>query len=153
MKGLYSTTGCIYIYIAEGGINENIVAVETGYKDSSKDHFYWSRGMTEEASTLYRRERACGCHPCLKTIPEECELVTGSGLESGVNPQGTQVKLFSAKTSAEARHTRNARNPLPEFCKSLKVENNVIVRIADEEREINPDEDYFVARIEERANN
>ena len=39
-KGLYSTSDYIYMYIAEGGIDEQIVAVESGYKDSSKDHFY-----------------------------------------------------------------------------------------------------------------
>ena len=84
-------------------------------------------------------------------IPEECVLVPGSSFEAGVNPQGSQVKLYSARKTAEVRHTRNARNPLPEFCKSLKIEDNIIVRIADEEREINPDEEYFIARIEEKA--
>ena len=33
----------------------------------------------------------------------------------------------------------------------MKAGNNVVVRIAKEKREMNPDEEYFVAEIEERA--
>ena len=49
------------------------------------------------------------------------------------------------------RHTQNARNPCQEFCAGLKVGDNIVVRIADEEREMNPDEEYFVCKIEEKA--
>ena len=33
----------------------------------------------------------------------------------------------------------------------LKVGRIVVLRIAEEEREMNPDEEYFVAKMEERA--
>ena len=40
------------------------------------------------------------------------------------------------------------KNPLPGFCKNLKAGDNVIARVANEERIENQDEDYFVAKIE-----
>ena len=48
-------------------------------------------------------------------------------------------------------HNRNARNPLHEFCDALSVGDNVIVRVSKEEEDDNPDENYFVAKIEEIA--
>ena len=130
IKGLYLVTHYIHMFIAEDGI--------------SKDHFYWSKGASEEASSLHRRERACGCLPCLMMIPEECQMLQGSGMEAGTIPPGSTVRLEPANLPAKSRHTRNARNPLPEFCTGLKVGSNVVVRIAEEEREMNPDEEYFV---------
>mmetsp|Transcript_37338 Transcript_37338/g.67147 ORF Transcript_37338/g.67147 Transcript_37338/m.67147 type:complete len:148 (+) Transcript_37338:840-1283(+) len=56
-----------------------------------------------------------------------------------------------ARPTPELRHTRNARNPLPEFCKKLKLGDNIIVRVANEKRLLNADEEYFVAKIEEEA--
>ena len=151
MKGLYSTTDYIYMFIPEDGMNEKVVATNDGYSGSIKDHFYWSRGKSEEASKLYRRESACGCPPCLKMIPENCLLLPGSNLEEGTVPAGSTIRLDPAQPSPEARHTRNARNPLPDFCTGLKIGNNVVARIAEEERAINPDEEYFVAKVEVRA--
>ena len=151
MKGLYSVTHYIYMFIAEDGIDEKVVDVAAGYSGSSKDHFYWSKGASKEASSLHRRERACGCPPCFMMMPEKCQMLPGSGLEAGIIPPGSSVRLESANLPAESRHTRNARNPLPEYCMGLKVGSNVVVRIAEEEREMNPDEEYFVAKIEERA--
>ena len=55
--------------------------------------------------------------------------------------------IQSLRQVPASRHTRNARNPLPEFCNELKVGQNIIVRVSDEEREDNPDEEYFVAKI------
>ena len=73
-------------------------------------------------------------------------------LAAGTTPNVSTVKLYSARPAPEARHTRNARNPLPEFCSSLNIGNSIIVRSANkEEGEKNPDEDYFVVRIEEGA--
>ena len=51
----------------------------------------------------------------------------------------------------KCRHTRNARNPLPEFWEELRIGNNVIVGVSNEEREANPDEEYFIAKIVEKA--
>ena len=69
-------------------------------------------------------------------------------LAAGTTPKASSVKLYSAQPASEARHTRNARNPSPQFCSSLNVGNNIIVLVSNEERENSPDEDYFVARIE-----
>ena len=52
---------------------------------------------------------------------------------------------------SEAWHTRNTRNPLPEFCESLKIGTNFAVHVPPEERNENPDEEYFVANIKENA--
>ena len=72
-------------------------------------------------------------------------------LKAGTAPRGTYVKLYSAHPTAEARHTRNSRNPLPEFCNSLKVRDNISVWVHNNERARNPNEDYFVAKIEKGA--
>ena len=78
-------------------------------------------------------------------------MLPGSYLEAGIISPGSTLRLESAQLSAEARHTRNARNPLPEFCTGLKIGSNVVARIAEEERAMNPNEEYFVAKIEGRA--
>ena len=78
-------------------------------------------------------------------------MLPGSYLEAGIISPGSTLRLESAQLSAEARHTRNARNPLPEFCTGLKIGSNVVAQIAEEERAMNPDEEYFVAKIEGRA--
>ena len=84
-------------------------------------------------------------------MPENCQILPGSYLEASIISPGSTLRLESAQLSAEARHTRNARNPLPEFCTGLKIDSNVVARIAEEERVMNPDEEYFVAKIEGRA--
>ena len=58
-KGIYATTQYVYMFPPEDGIDHNIVAIDSGYSGSSKDHYFWSMGVTEEASRLSRRERAC----------------------------------------------------------------------------------------------
>ena len=78
-------------------------------------------------------------------------MLPGSGLEAGIIPPGSSVRLESANLPAESRHTRTARNPLPEYCMGLKVSKHVVVRIAEEEQEMNPGEEYFVAKVEEKA--
>ena len=72
-------------------------------------------------------------------------------MKAGTTPKASNVVLLPARPTPEIRHTRNARNPLPEFCKKLKVGDNVIVRVANEERLLNPDEEYFVAKVEQDA--
>ena len=151
MKGLYSSTGYVYMYIPEAGINVKIVATNDGYSGSSKDHYYWSKGKSEEASRLFRRERLCGCPPCLILMPRNCLMLPGNGLEAGTALPGSLVRLEPARPSLETCHTRNVRNPLPELCAGLKRGDNVAVRIAEEEEEDNPGEDYFVAMIEAKA--
>ena len=44
MKGLYSVTHYIYMFIAEDGIDEKVVDVAAGYSGSSKDHFLLVEG-------------------------------------------------------------------------------------------------------------
>ena len=64
-------------------------------------------------------------------------------------PKASNVVLLPALPTPEARHTRNVRNPLPEFCRKLRVGDNVIVCVTNEERLLNPDEEHFVAKIEQ----
>ena len=49
------------------------------------------------------------------------------------------------------RHTRNTRNPLSDFCEGLSDGENIIIWVSNEEEEDNPDEEYFVAKIKEKA--
>jgi len=122
-----------------------------GVNGSSKDHYYRSIGVTEEASRLTRRTRACGCRPCLQ-LEDTCTLtLDNTALAAGTTPRATTVKLYSARPTLAARHTRNARNPRPDFCTGLKIGGNVIVRASKEERNLNLNEDYFVAKIERKA--
>lgn len=151
-RGLYASTRYIFMYLPMDGIDEKIVSVEEGYSGSSKDHYYRSIGATDEASRLIRRERACGCRPSLRLVMDGCTLTkANTTLAAGTTPKARSVKLYSARPAPAARHTRNARNPLPEFCAGLTVGKNIIVRVSNEEREENLDEDYFVAKIEKRA--
>ena len=141
-RGFYATTQYVYMYMAENGMDEKIVSTEEGYKNSSKDHYYWSRGRTQESSRLLRRCRACGCQPCLKLDQEKCELTPARiELMAGTTPRGFDVVLYPSRPAPEARHTHSARNPLPRFCEGLSVGENIIVRLAAEERDINPDEE------------
>ena len=149
MKGLYATTRYIFMYIPEDAIDDKIVAVDSGYSGSSRDHYYRSVGATEGASRLMRRERACGCQPCLQLI-QGCKL-TPSLHKVATTPRETAVTLQSARPAPESRHTRNSRNPLPEFCEGMTIGMNVIVRVSHEEKEANTDEEYFAAKIEEKA--
>jgi hypothetical protein len=150
-RGLYAATMYIYMYIPEDGICENTVASDGGYRGSSRDHYYRSRGADVEVSRLVRRQRVCGCEPCLK-LQRGCALIPGNAdLLAAATPQALTVNIRPARAAPAARHTRNARNPLPEFSEGLEIGEDVIVRISNEEREDNPNEEYFVARIEERA--
>ena len=40
---------------------------------------------------------------------------------------------------------------MPRFCRKLKVGDNVIVRVANEDRLLNPKEDYFCVKMDEKA--
>ena len=75
----------------------------------------------------------------------------GSSLEAGIITPGSRVRLELANLPAESQHTRIARNSLPEYYMGLKVGSNIVVHIAEEERELNPEEEYFVSKIEERV--
>ena len=100
------------------------------------------------ASCLVQGEQVRGgilsenCHP---------DLCTG---DKSSKPKGTLKERAPSEViqllrqSSTTRHTRNARNPLPEFCMSLSVGENVIIRVSDEERNDNPNEEYFVAKVE-----
>ena len=91
MKGLYSSTGCVCMCMSEDGINVKIVATSDGYSGSSKDHYYWSQGKSEEASRLFCRERSCGCPPCLMLMPWNCLMLPRSGLEAGTTLPGLLI--------------------------------------------------------------
>ena len=151
MKGLYSTPGYLYMYMPEDGINVKIVETNDGYSGSSQDHYYWSRGKSKEASRLFRHERSCGCPLCVMLMPWNYLMLLGNGLEAGTILPGSLVRLEPARPSPETCHTRNVRNPLPEFYTGLKRGDNSVARIADKEKEIDPDEDYGVAVIEAKA--
>ena len=84
-------------------------------------------------------------------MPYNCLVLPGNGLESGTILPRSRVRLDPACPLPEACHTINARNPIPELSAGLKRCDNAVPRIAEEEKETNPDEDYFVAMIEAKA--
>ena len=139
------------MYLPEDAIDMTIVAADSGYSGSSNDHYYRSMGATIAASRLLRKERAYGCQPFLRLQPH-CTLTPASaGATTGTTPQATYVVIPPLRQAPTARHTRNTRNPLPEFCERLKAGSNVIVRVSEDEREFNPGEDYFIAKVEGKA--
>ena len=71
-------------------------------------------------------------------------MLQGSALEAGIIPSGSSVQLELVNLLSEFQHTRNARDLLPEYCTWLKVGSNVVVQIAEEKREINPDKEYVL---------
>ena len=118
------------MFIPEDAIDDKIVGVKEGYSGSSKDHYYCSIGATEEASRLFRRERACGCQACLK-LEDGCLLTpANSETKAGITPRGTTVILEPSRQTIDTHHTRGARNPLPEFCQGLKLGQNIVARVS-----------------------
>ena len=83
---------------------------------------------------LSRWERACGCQPCLRLEPGCTMTLENVELKAGTTANASNVVLVPARPTPEARHTRNARNPLPDFFTQLKAGDNIIVRLANEER-------------------
>ena len=150
-RGLYATTKYIYMYTPEDSINEKIVSCNQGYNGSSKDHYYQSMGATVEASRLIHRERACPCQPCFM-LKDGCTLTRENvDMKAGTTAMVKQVVLRPAGPAPEARHTRGNRNPIADFCVNLSIGQNVIVRVASEERGENPNENYFVAKIMQKV--
>lgn len=58
------------MYIPADAIDEKLVAVDVGYIGLSNDHYNrYLVTTTKETARLSRRERACGCQPCLGLQP------------------------------------------------------------------------------------
>ena len=72
-------------------------------------------------------------------------------LQSAKTAGATVVVPQSSRLTPAARHTWNARNPLPELCEESSVGDNIIVWVSKEEKADNPDKGYCVAKIEEKA--
>ena len=71
------------------------------------------RGLVR-LSSWERRQRACGCQPCIRLKPLQCELTpANTDVKAGTTPQSTTVSIKPLREAPEARHTRNSRNPLP----------------------------------------
>jgi len=83
------------MYLPEDAINESVVATNAGYSGLSRDHYYRSRGVTEEASRLMRRQRMCGCQYCLKLEDGRVLTPASSDLKVGVTPCSSTVKLYT----------------------------------------------------------
>ena len=123
------------MFLPEDAMNEAIVAADSGDSGSSKDHYYSSMGITIQAYRLLHRERSCGCWPCLELEPD-CSLTpVNANLTTGTTPQATSIVITPLCQTPAVRHTRNAGNPLPDFCESLKIDKTVVVRVSPEERD------------------
>ena len=82
------------------------------------------------------KTKACGAArikqeqgpPCLKMMPENCQMLPGNYLEAGIISMGSTLRLESPQLSAEGRHTRNARNPLPSILATKYSSSGFIAR-------------------------
>lgn len=70
-------------------------------------------------------------------------MPANSETKAGITPRGTTVILEPSRQTIDTRHTRGARNPLPEFCQGLKLGQNIVAHVSKEEKEDNPNEEYF----------
>ena len=102
VRGIYATTGNIYMYIPADAIDEKLVAVDVGYRGSSNDHYYRSMGATAENASLSKRGRACGCQPCLRLQPGCTMTPENIDLKAGTTAKATTVKLYPARPTPEA---------------------------------------------------
>ena len=74
-------------------------------------------------------------------------------LQSAKTAWATAVVLQSFRPALDTHHTWNVRNPLLGFCEGLSVGDNILVWVSEEEKADNPDEEYGVAKIEQKAMN
>ena len=125
-------------------IDDTIVAVNAGYSGSSKDHYYPFMGAPEEVSRVSHRECTCGCKPCLKLLSGLTLTRENSALMAGTTPRAHTEAVHPACPAPASCYTQNAR-------KRLSLGKNIIVQVCNEERADNPDEDYFVGKVEEKA--
>ena len=149
-SGLYSATKYLYMYVPDEAVDEavSLVDADTGYENSSKDHYYRSMGDDANVSKLFRRQRPCACDSCLRLKPNECLLTrSNADREASLTASGTVIRIGEAAPRAEPAGTRGRAKTLAEHSRGLAVGDNVIARIHPDERLINPDEEYFVARV------
>lgn len=139
--GLFSPDCYIYMYYPNDAFDGDTVSTEIGYKGSSKDFYYESRGNSIADSELVHRKTICTCKACLQQDISNCHLTSLFGRLQ----QNVRIPRSVPYTVPETRTGRT----LESFCDQLAKGTLVIVRIAGEERDTYADMDYFVARIEE----
>ena len=141
--GLFSTTDYIYLWYPENAFDDcSVVDAAKGYAGSSKDHFYVSKGrMTNDAALLHRQD-ICTCLPCLKGGKgdfRDCIL-------KDIFPLPKQVRI-KPRTITEVTCTRGG-GTLESFCEGLVKGEFVVARVDPSDRRKNPEEDYFVGRLQ-----
>lgn len=142
--GLFSATNYVYIYYPSDAFDEKkIVDAEKGYKGSSQDHFYVSKGTNANDAALLRRKDICTCLPCLKGGEhfKACLL-------KHIFPLPNEVRI-KPRSINEAATTRGGVT-LEDFCAKLATGDVVVARIHPSERAHHPEDDYFLGRLQEK---
>ena len=155
--GLYAATRYLYVYVPKEAVEDarSVVAAKEGYKDSSKDHYYRSVGAEMNTARLYRRRRPCACDVCLRIDRRgQCFLsMENADREAGLTPAGTSHKIGEALPPAPPADTRgtSTRRTAANIAEELTVGRDVVLRMHPDERRLNPDDEYFLGRVEEPA--
>ena len=139
--GLYSADNYVWMYYPDGFIDESITDTDNGYRGSSKDFFYASVGDSIETSNLKRRTRICPCNSCIEMKYDQCEIV------SLVGRKPTNVNILAA-SPVDQIETRGVES-LAKYCEKLNTRDYVLTRIASEDRNLYPNDQYFVATLED----
>ena len=140
--GILSPDSYLYIFYPSDSFKTELVDAKKGYEQSSKDHYYQSKGADANDCSFLRREMVCTCYPCLLGSFNDCLL------QRRFVDKATEMRI-SASTKLSEVVIRGG-TLLEDFCERLKKGDNVVVRIAREDRGKNPDENYFIARLLEK---
>lgn len=123
------------------------MSAKKGYKGSSKDHQYFSRGNNIGDSELICRAEVCGCDPCIAGRPFDCLIPRVVG-------RPHREKIVPAP-AVERRQTRageaaGGSQSLVSFAESLKKNQVVAVRV--HRLDLNPEQEtFFDAKIVGKA--
>jgi hypothetical protein len=123
---------------------KKIVDAEQGYKGSSQDHFYVSKGTNTNDAVLLRRKDICTCIPCLKGGKnfKACLL-------KHIFPLPNEVRI--KPRSINERATTRGGVTLKDFCGKLVKGDVVVARIHQSERaQEHPEDDYFLGCLQEK---
>ena len=137
-SGLHSASRYIYMYYPTDCFDKKLVDAKEGYAGSSKDHYYVSKGSTNDAELL-RREDICTCDHCIHGEHVDCSL-------PHLYPRPSRVRI-QPRQEVEQRVTRNSNEAFETFCDNLKRGDVVVVRIHNSQRAEYPEDEYWLGRL------
>ena len=133
-------TGVLYgVYPDDGSGFPLKIQAKEGYKGSSADHWYSSKGEDGD-SELSMRENICTCDFCMGVVSTGiCRLIQYVG-----STRSARIKPLVVHEVAQCR----GGVTVDAFANALKKGEVVVARIHADERGKYPDENYFLGRVD-----